>query len=253
MFLVENAELCLFWVLHWKNQNNKRVYDIMKRNRQSNIELLRVIAMLMVTILHALGHGGVLEQYEFGTLGYILFWTIETLCYVAVNVFVLITGYFMVTSESKPSRLIKLYFQVEFYSVLCLLASKVIFRQPIGLKNILNTIFPITSGSYWFVSAYAILLVLVPFLNRFINSMSKQQHLLSIILLSILFCVIPTFMFWSRDILGNGYNFIWFIVLYTTAAYIRLYSNEITRKHESIKCALLYLILSGGGVYLSGI
>ena len=215
-------------------------------NRQSNIELLRIIAMLMVTTLHALGHGGVLEQYELGTLGYILFWTIETLCYVAVNVFVLITGYFMVTSEAKPSRLIKLYFQVEFYSVLCLLASKVIFRQPIGLKNILNTIFPITSGSYWFVSAYAVLMVLVPLLNRFIKSMDRQQHFMAIVILTVLFCIIPTFMFWSRDILGNGYSFVWFIVLYITAAYIRIYSEDIPKKSKLIKHALTYLILCGG-------
>lgn len=216
------------------------------KKRTLNIELLRVIAMLMVTTLHALGHGGVLEQYDFSTPGYILFWTVESLCYVAVNVFVLITGYFMITSEAKPSRLIKLYIQVEFYSLLCLLASKFIFHQPIDLKSILYTLFPFTSGTYWFVSAYAVLIALVPLLNKFIKSMDRKQHFMSIVLLTVLFCFIPTFIFWSRDILGNGYSFIWFIVLYITAAYIRLYSDEIQQKRKSIKYALIYLILSGG-------
>ena len=220
----------------------------MKSLRKSNFELLRVIAMLMVTTLHALGHGGVLAQYEFGTIGYSVYQSIESMCDVAVNVFVLITGYFMVTSTVKPSRLVNLFLQVEFYSILCLLVSKYIFRQPIGLKNILNAIFPISSGSYWFVSAYVVLIALVPLINRFIRSMNRQQHFMTIVLLTGLFCIMPTFMFWSRDILGNGYNFIWFIVLYTTSAYIRLYSDEIPRKHKSIKCALLYLILSGGGI-----
>ena len=220
--------------------------DMLKSNRQSNIELLRVIATLMVTTLHALGHGGVLEQYEFSTPDYILFWTFETLCYVAVNVFVLITGYFMVTSEAKPSRLIKLYFQVEFYSILCLLAAKYIFHQSIGLKSILNTLFPFTSGFYWFVSSYAILIALVPLLNIFIKSLNQKQHLMTVVLLMALFCVIPTFMFWSRDILGNGYSFVWFIVLYITAAYIRIYSEDIPKKSNLIKHTLTYLILSGG-------
>lgn len=154
----------------------------------------------------------------------------------------------MVISETKPSRLIKLYFQVEFYSMLCLLASKFIFHQPIILKSILYTLFPFTSGSYWFVSAYAVLIALVPLLNRFIKSMDRQQHFVTIVLLTVLFCIIPTFMFWSRDLLGNGYSFIWFIVLYITSAYIRLYSNEIPQKLKPIKYAMLYLVLSGVGI-----
>ena len=206
----------------------------MKDSRKSNIEMLRVLAMLMVTMLHALGHGGVLDQYKFGTLGYVLFWTIETLCYVAVNVFVLITGYFMVTSETKISRIIKLYFQVEFYTMLCLLVAKFIFFKPIDLRDILNTLFPFTSGTYWFVSAYVILIALVPFLNKFIKSINRQQHFMAIVLLTVLFCIIPTFMFWSRDILGNGYNFIWFIVIYITAAYIRIYGDEIPKNRKAI-------------------
>ena len=69
---------------------------------------------------------------------------------------------------------------------------------------------------------------------------------MTIVLLTGLFCIIPTFMFWSRDFLGNGYSFAWFIVLYITAAYIRLYSDEIPQKRKSVRYALVYLILSGG-------
>lgn len=219
------------------------------KKRQANIEFLRIISMLMVTIHHAIWHGGVLEQYEFGTVGYILFWTIESLCYVAVNIFVLISGYFMVTSSFKLSRLLKLFFQVEFFSVLSSMISNLAFHRTIGIRDILLTIFPLTSGTYWFMSAYVVLIILSPLLNQLILSMNREQHLLAIGAMTIMFSIIPTLLFWSRDILGNGYDFKWFIVLYFVAAYIRLYHDAPIAKSQVAKYSLLYVVLlCGGGV-----
>ena len=217
------------------------------KERNKSIELFRIIAMLMVTTLHALGHGGVLEQYDFGTPGYVFFYFIETFCNVAVNGFVLITGYFMVKSEFKISRVIKLLLQVEFFSVICLIFAKFLFHVNIGLKGIMYTFLPFTSNTYWFVSAYIILIILAPILNILIHSINKQQHLLILFALTILFSIIPTFCFWSRDILGNGYNFVWFIVLYFTAAYIRFYGNTSRFSEKSYKYLIKNICFIWGG------
>lgn len=76
--------------------------------RDKNIELLRVISMFQIGILHALGHGGVLAACEFGTIEYYVLYFIEALCMVSVNVFVLISGYFLVQGKIKISRITKL-------------------------------------------------------------------------------------------------------------------------------------------------
>ena len=89
--------------------------------RQTNIELLRGLAMLMVIIMHALGHGGILQNIRFGSISYILLWLLSTLCQVAVPCFVLISGYFLVSKKFKLSRLVKLELQVLFYSLLGIL------------------------------------------------------------------------------------------------------------------------------------
>ena len=178
-------------------------------NRQSNIELLRIIAMVMVIVLHVLNHGGIRDVYMFGTVGHWLFWLIFSLCFVAVNIFVLITGYFMSISQMKFSRLLKLSIQVETYSLICFFVSVILFRQKIGLDEIFKYVLPLTSNSYWFASAYAILIALAPLLNQLIKSMSQKVHILSIILLLLLFSVVPSIAFWSRNILTDGYNFIW--------------------------------------------
>ena len=221
-----------------------------KQKRDIGFELLRITAMFMVTVLHALGHGGVLEQYTFASFGYIFFWSVETLCYVAVNLFVLITGYFMVTSEVKPSRILKLMIQVEFYSLLCLALAKFVFHRGITLEELIRSIFPITGGEYWFASAYVILILLVPLLNRLIHSINQKEHFRTVVLLLTVFSIIPTFAFWSRNLLTGGTNFIWFIVLYFVASYIRLYHDkQSTKKYPFAKwtCGYLIFIFGGGG------
>lgn len=65
--------------------------------RKSNIELLRIILILLVIILHYMNisMGGALGKVRPNTFDYYLDHFIESLSIVAVNVFILITGYFL--------------------------------------------------------------------------------------------------------------------------------------------------------------
>ena len=63
----------------------------MKRNY--GIDLLRMILMLMVVILHVLGHGGVLDATTPLSAKYCVSWLIESFAYCAVNCYALISGY----------------------------------------------------------------------------------------------------------------------------------------------------------------
>jgi len=96
------------------------------KNRQANFELLRIIAMVMVIILHYLVKGNVaVSMAEDGSAVNLFAWFLESACIVAVNVYVLISGYFLVKAEWKLSRLVKLMLQILCYSigvpVICLL------------------------------------------------------------------------------------------------------------------------------------
>ncbi len=196
-----------------------------KNTREPSIELLRVIAMLMVTALHALLHGGMLDKYNLG-IGYILFWSIKSLSYVSVNIFVLISGYFMIKSSAKPSRIIKLAIQVWTFSIGCAVISHFVFERSFSLHDLAKILLPLTGGTYWFASAYAVMILLVPILNKFIFTLNRTSHLRVLALLIAVFCVLTTVFPWSRTVITDGYSFTWFIVLYFTAAYIRLYKDE---------------------------
>ena len=67
-----------------------------EKKRQLNYELLRIIAMLMIVSLHYLSKGEILGDHarnDMTVTGYVA-WLIEAFCIVAVNVYVLISGYF---------------------------------------------------------------------------------------------------------------------------------------------------------------
>ena len=89
------------------------------KKRMVSIELLRVISMLMVVMLHYLGKGYLIPALDgaMNATGYVA-WFLESMSAVAVNVYMLISGYFLVESSFKLGRLLNLLCQVIFYSVL---------------------------------------------------------------------------------------------------------------------------------------
>ena len=90
------------------------------KKRQANFELLRMTAMLMVVAMHFLSHtgGGGSQAGQMpgakGTAAVL----VESFCIVAVNVYVLISGYFLSESGFSLKRLLRLLFQVLFYTLL---------------------------------------------------------------------------------------------------------------------------------------
>ncbi len=194
---------------------------------------MRIMAMLMVIVLHALGHGGVLDGYAIGSVGSWFFSIIEFMAYIAVNLFVMISGYFGINSHMKRNRIIHIVMQVEFYSILGMILARFCFHRPIGLADLVKGIFPITSGRYWFASAYVVLIILSPILNYLIQSMKYIQLKRTVFLLLALFVVIPTLFPWSSSVLTRGNDFVWFITLYVIAAYLKL-----SETHSSNMCKM---------------
>lgn len=69
------------------------------KQRSSNFELLRIVSMVMVVIMHVLRHGGVLQALTVGSLKYWVLWGMESLSFVGVNCYLLLTGYFQVQAQ----------------------------------------------------------------------------------------------------------------------------------------------------------
>jgi len=181
----------------------------------------------MVVMLHYLGKGEILPALtgEVKLNGFVA-WTIEALSIVAVNVYMLISGYFLVNTHFKVSRLIELVCQVLFYSILVelvLIATGIVSIEVITFNRILELIFPLQMEHYWFITAYIIMYLFSPILSTAVHHMEQKQLRNTIIGLLIFFAVSKSFLPVQLAIDNKGYDGIWFICVFLVAAYIRLY------------------------------
>lgn len=196
--------------------------------RMVNMELLRIISMMLVIVLHFLGKGvGISDATspEMTVIGSVA-WFIEAFAIVAVNVYMIISGYFLVGSTFKVKRLLILLLQIWFYSIgVGLLAGLFgyIPEEGFSLYYLAQLFFPVSTNHYWFMTAYVFMYLFLPLLTVAVHNLSKKQFQmvlgLLIITFSILKSVCPIHL--ATDM--QGYDVIWYLCVFLVAAYIRLY------------------------------
>ena len=193
------------------------------KSRNIGIDCLRVISMFMVVILHLLGKGGVIEGTELFKANHYVIWLIEIGAYCAVNSYALITGYVFINSNYKYSKILTLWLQVAFYSVLITAIVKVISPETVVMKDIINSFIPVLSKQYWYFTAYFGMFFFIPFLNHLINTMPRKQLFRLIVTIVIIFTLLPTIA--RKDIFATefGFSTMWLMCLYLIGAYIKKY------------------------------
>lgn len=208
-----------------------------EKKRNVNIELLRVLSVCMVLVLHALLQTGALDSVADA---YYYYWILEALCICAVNLFVLISGYFQVETKFKSRNVIKIGIGgVWLYSVVFSTLQMLLSGQPIGKMDVIRACFPLLTKKFWFVNAYLALYILSPYLNKLLHVLSKKQltalTFTLIALFSIRITVLPAT--WGQD-LSAGMGILWFVTLYCVAAWLRICRTE---KEKPIKYWITYL------------
>ena len=145
-----------------------------RKERDSNLELLRIIAMLLVLMVHAdfkaLDPPTVGEVITTPVSSFLRFLS-ESISIVCVNVFILITGWFGI--RPKVSRFSALVFQVMFIGffiyIVLLSFGKVERWNPVDWIR-----FMFMRRGLWFVGAYMVLYIISPVLNAFVSTTSRK-------------------------------------------------------------------------------
>ncbi len=215
-----------------------------KKERQANIELLRLLSMYMVVVMHLLGDAELLRSIGFGNVPYSVVWFVSTLCHPADACFILISAFFLVERPFRASRLLRLWMMVLFYAVLGTLLGVTVFRTPLSRDSLLRTFFPITGSAYWFLTQYVLLVAVSPLLNRLIKGLGRAAHARAVVLLTVLFSVIPTVLFWSQEYFSDGWDLAWFVVIYFVGAYLRRFDFDIPRAWLWYLGSCVFLTLS---------
>lgn len=219
--------------------------SITKKKRDANIELLRIVAMLMIITLHFNNQSKALLVLGEPASNVQIFATVlEAIAITGVNVYVLISGYYLSSSKVKLSKVLLLILQVYFYTLLISCAMMFVGAYSVKpedkLDRALRYLFPISSEHYWFVTAYVIMYVLAPVMNAAVNTLKRKQLKTVIIGLLTWFCFIKSIVPVKFGTDRMGYDFGWFICLYLIAAYIRKYN--VVLFIDAKKSALVYLV-----------
>lgn len=199
-----------------------------KKQRNSSVEFLRIVATLMVVVSHCSFHG----FYHAGE-GYMwinsiwnrFFLQIFNMGNLGVDIFVLITGYFMISSRGGHTKRIKsLLGEVWTYSVIALGLYVAFGSDSINAKTVITSFFPTMFGLYWFFTTYVVIAFFSPFLNRGILSLKsepKEFHRM-LVMMFFLWSVSPTL---TTAAWCSESNLVQFVMLYTMGAYLALFSN----------------------------
>lgn len=207
--------------------------------RESNIELCRIVAMLLVLLLHAnyFSLGGVeLTDIQADKLGSFAKAFAEQLCIICVNVFILISGWFGIRPNIKGG--LSLLFQVFFYHILVVLLFLCI-GETVTLKQVLEGFY--FGKPYWFVISYLILYALSPILNAFIEYSTPRIYA-SVLIVFFLMEFIYGWI-WNLAAFNSGYTTISFVGLYLLAQFIRRHLHQLLCLGV-YKCFLLYIFFS---------
>lgn len=196
-----------------------------QKQRDSSIELFRIITMLMIVAHHYIVNSGItgeITQANVLSLNSVFSllwgWGGKT----GINCFVLITGYFMCKSNITVKKFLKLFLEVEFYKILFYLIFLFTKYEPFSIKGLIKTILPFYGIGTGFTSSYLVFFCFIPFLNILIKSMDEKQHRNLLLVCLITGSFLQTFF-----MIPNAFTYVgWFMVIYFVGSYIRLYRAE---------------------------
>ncbi|MGN9136268.1 acyltransferase family protein [Clostridium sp. HCP1S3_B4] len=231
--------------------NNKNI------ERNSAIELLRIITMIGVIILHYNNSeiGGGFKYVINGSVNqYYLYFT-ENLFICAVNLFIMISAYFLsFTQKRKLIKVIELIIQVIAFNLFFYIKDIVIDGNTFVLKSFLRQLLPVN----YFVILYSVLYIISPYINELVQKLNKEKFKKLIVLLFLLFS------FWTIlvDLLENicggtieglstvgmfgsqyGYCIVNFVLIYFLGAYIRLNNIFISRIKAGVGIVMCFVLL----------
>lgn len=228
---------------------NRQISAVSRPPRDSSFELLRIISMFSIVICHFATHGEF--QFDTQTISVPRLWWyfIEMGGNFGVNIFVLISGYFLIDVKDEAfnfRRILKFWGQVFFYSVLIPVVFSAAGVVKLTIKEWIKAGLPLLFRQWWFASAYFVLYLIHPFLNIFLHSLSKKTFQSFVATLIIIWCIVPTFTFLTFEC----NDLLWFITLYSVAAYIRLFdlNPSFNTKHY-----LVYWLLFSSLRYFSSL
>lgn len=222
------------------------LHQFMKRQteRQSNVELLRVIAMMMIILHHYCLFGGFVNQFNLTeiTINTVLIQFFSLGGKIGVNIFFLISGFFMIEKTMRPEKVWKLIFQIFSINIIVFIFLLLI-GEDYSVKEIFAIIPLLSDVPISFITNYVIIYLLSPIINKTLYIISKKEFQYMLIVLLCYYCLLESLLF------ERVFQYVaWAFIMYCIGAYIKMYDVANRFKLHFGCIALAIIVLSWAGM-----
>lgn len=220
------------------------------KKRDSNFELLRIAAMLLIVAFHTFRY---IDTTGFNATQMLAYHAVRWYGLLGVNCFVMISAWFTVGRQTSPAKLKPLLTQTLFYLVLLfgchtiyqLARGQFSWSQDVWQLELDGLFAPLWSDRYWFITAYIGMYLLIPVMNRWIASLDRIRFDRVILWGSVILFVFVSFPQTTRNtsILADV---LWLCYVYMVTAWLKLHhSGNVYERHAAP------LFLGGWALFLA--
>ena len=212
---------------------SSRLEGGVKKPRNSNLELYRIVCMIMIVAHHYVVNSGLTSEggpllTDTTSANSIFLTLLGAWGKTGINCFMMITGYFMCTSKITMRKYLKLLAQVYFYKFLLFPLFLTFGYETLSPLRLLKLAMPFWGFKNGFISCFIAFYLTIPFLNIMVQNMNKRQHEMLLFLALGFYTVLGSF-----PLFEVRFNYItWFGIIYFIASYIRLYPHQIYEKRS---------------------
>lgn len=217
--------------------------------RNSSIELLKIIAIVLIIISHAVPYGnfnnyaGYIDLNNVSTnINNLLLAIFRHLGSIGNCIFIICSSYFLLdSSKVNKKKILRLVIDSFIISVSIFLVILIFGNYNISLTETIKSFFPITFNVNWFLTCYILFYMIHPFLNNIIEKLDKRKLLIVNIVLILLYSILNTIkadLFYYNSLIG-------FIVIYFIMAYMKKYMKNFSadKKINIVLCCLAFVCL----------
>ena len=211
--------------------------------RDSNIELFRIISMLLIVAHHYVTNSGLTEPTSpiaadpvSGRSLFLLL--LGAWGKIGINCFVMITGYFMCKSNITAKKFAKLVFEIMFYRIVLYFLLLLGGYEQVSAMGLIKLVLPVSHVDQNFTGCFILFFLFIPFLNILIREMDERRHIKLLLLCFFTYVLFGTVRGGPFGVVMNYVS--WFMVIYFIAAYIRLYPKAWFS--DTKKCGILLIL-----------
>lgn len=216
--------------------------------RESGIELLKILAIFIIVLAHMAQCLSKSESYNFyinlnqASMEpmFLILNFIRPLGALGNDIFFICSSWFLCDKNFiKKRKIVYMETDVLIVSISALAIFLFFGKYHISNTDIMDSIFPTLTNSYWYITCYMIILFVAPWMNLILHNMSQRTLLITSLLLGMVYFFAQTF----ADFLGIDLFFsnrlIEFAALYIIVAYVKTYRMDFVDSKKANIISLL--------------